>query len=122
MIFANNAVYCPSSTAIDATGIDNSTFSSNYITGRLIGATLDGSTFCNGGTIEAAFTASAEHDYWPKPDSILINQAYPDFAPKLDFNHNPRCRPFDVGAYESDAKPTNPGWHVKSGFKPHHTR
>ena len=117
MIFANNAVYCPGSTAIDAVGIGNSTFSSNYVVGRLVGTTLDGSAFCDGGTMEAAFAAPAEHDYWPRPGSVLINQANPDFAPKLDFNNNSRNPPIDVGAYESEANAENPGWSIQKGFK-----
>jgi hypothetical protein len=117
MIFANNAVYCPGSTAIDAAGIGSSTFSANYVTGRLIGTTLDGSAFFAGETIDAAFAASAEHDYWPGPGSVLIDNADPDFAAELDFNHTTRKPPFDVGAYESQANAANPGWRIKEGFK-----
>jgi len=117
MIFANNAVYCPGSTAIDATGISGCTFRSNYVAGRLVGATLDGSAFCDGGTINEAFAAPTEHDYWPGPGSVLIDNADPDFAAGLDFNHTSRKPPFDVGAYESQAKAANPGWRVQEGFK-----
>jgi hypothetical protein len=117
MIFANNAVYCPGSTAIDAAGIDGSTFSSNYVSGRVVGVTIDGAAFCDGVTIEAAFAAPAEHDYWPGPDSVLIDNADPDFAVELDFNHTERKPPFDVGAYETLSKATNPGWRVQEGFK-----
>jgi hypothetical protein len=122
MIFANNAVYCPDSTAIDASGIGSSTFSSNYVAGRLIGTTLDGSAFYNGGMIETAFAATAKHNYWPKPHSVLIGQADSDFAPKLDFNHSKRKPPFDVGAYESQVNAANTGWQVQPGFKAGHTR
>ncbi len=117
MIFANNAVYCPDSTATDAAGIGNNTFSANYISGRMIGAALDGSAFCDGGTIETAFTVPAEHDYWPVPNSVLIDNADSDFVPELDFNHTPRKPPSDVGAYESDANKANPGWRIREGFK-----
>ena len=122
MIFANNAVFCPGSTAIDAAGIDGSTFSSNYVAGRLVGTTLDGSAFSDGKTIDMAFSAPTEHNYWPRPGSELINHADKDFAAELDFNHTARKSPFDVGAYESEPDAANPGWHVKSGFKPRHTR
>jgi len=50
MIFANNAIYCAGSTAIDASGANNGTFSANYIEGRLTGATIDGSGFRDGRT------------------------------------------------------------------------
>lgn len=117
MIFANNAVYCPGSTAIDATGIDSSTFSSNYVAGRLIGAALDSLAFYDGGAIEAVFSDPARHNYWPKPGSVLINRANPDFTPELDFNHTTRNPPFDIGSYESESSAANPGWQVQEGFK-----
>jgi len=117
MIFANNAVYCPGSTAIDAAGIGGSTFSANYVAGRLVGVTLDGSAFCDGRTIDAAFAAPAEHDYWPGPGSVLIEHADKDFAAEMDFNRTARKPPFDVGAYESQGNPVNPGWRIKEGFK-----
>jgi len=122
MIFANNAVYCPGSTAIDAAGIDGGTFRSNYITGRVIGVTIDEVGFCDGGKLDRAFAAHAEHDYWPKTGSILINNADPDFAAELDFNHTPRNPPYDVGAYESESDAANPGRQVQSGFKLRNTR
>jgi len=117
MIFANNAVFCPGSTAIDAAGIDDSTFSYNYVAGQLKGATLDGSAFCDGGMIESAFVEPAEHNYWPGPASMLIGNADPDYIPELDYNHTTRNPPFDVGAYEWEFTLTNPGWRIKEGFK-----
>jgi hypothetical protein len=117
MIFANNAVYCPGLTAIDAMGMNDSKFSANYVAGRLIGAAIDGAAFYDGGTIDAAFTAPAGHDYWPAPGSELIGNADPDFAAERDFNHTKRKRPFDVGAYETLSKATNPSWRVQEGFK-----
>jgi hypothetical protein len=117
MIFANNAIYCPGSTAIDASGIGNSIFSANYVAGRLVGTTLDGSAFRDGKTIAATFMAPAEHNYWPRPGSVLINQADPEFTARPDFNHTLRDPPFDVGAYESEANTKNPGWRIQAGFK-----
>jgi hypothetical protein len=98
MVFANNAVYCPKSTAVDASGID-------------------GSRFCDGGTISAAFTDPARKNYWPGPGSALINRADPDFACQRDFNDTLRTPPFDVGAYESEGLSENPGRQVQAGFK-----
>ncbi len=49
--------------------------------------------------------------------SVLVNNADPAFAPKLDFNNTVRKPPFDVGAYETEAQATNPGWQIKAGFK-----
>jgi hypothetical protein len=117
MIFANNAVYCSDSMAIDASGISNKTFSANFVTGQLLGTQLDGSAFCNGGTIKSAFVAPDEFDYWPATTSALICSADPDYIAELDFNHTPRSQPYDVGAYESEFTLTNPGWQIKEGFK-----
>jgi hypothetical protein len=114
MVFANNAVSCPGATAVDVSGIANGTFSANYVEGRLAGATIDGSRF-HGGKIIAG---GAGKDHWPKPGSVLIGHADPDFAPALDFNHSPRKVPVDVGAYESEGQKKNPGWRVQAGFKP----
>lgn len=117
MVFANNAVYCPSSMAIDALGIDNSIAGANYVEGRLVGATVDGSRFYDGGTISANFTEPANNNYWPRPDSILVGHADSNYAPKQDFNNTPRKPPFDVGAYESESIASNPGQPVQPGFK-----
>jgi hypothetical protein len=117
MVFANNAIYCPKSTAIDAQGIGNATFSANYVEGRLVGIKIDSSRFCDGGTIGEVFVEPEKKNYWLRPGSVLINQADPDFAPNLDFNHTPRNPPFDVGAYESEGNAKNPGWKIQTGFK-----
>lgn len=117
MVFANNAVYCPDATALDASGISNSVAVANFIEGRIIGATIDESRFCNGGTISAVFTDPAKNNYWPRPDSVLVGHASSNYAPELDFNGTPRNPPFDVGAYESEGCTSNPGPPVHSGFK-----
>ncbi len=117
MVFANNAIYCPGYTAIDARGIANTALSANYIEGRLMGIKINGLQFYDGGTIYEAFDGPDARNYWPKPGSVLINNANPDFTPKLDFNRIPRKSPFDVGAYESEGYAKNPGWRVQMGFK-----
>ncbi len=117
MVFANNAIYCPGSTAVDAQVNEGPAFSSNFVQGRLNGIKIDGSRFCDGGNIHEAFIGSDQKNYWPKPDSVLINKAVSEYAPELDFNHTPRKAPFDVGAYESDGRAENSGWHIEMGFK-----
>ena len=117
MNFSNNAVYCPGHIAIDASGITNATFSSNYVEGRLRGLNIDNSRFYQGSGISTAFTEPNKKNYWPKAGSELICHANPDFVPKLDFNRNTRQSPFDVGAYESEGVLSNPGWQVRNGFK-----
>jgi hypothetical protein len=117
MVFANNAIYCPESTAIDARGIANAVFGANYVKGRLMGIKIDGLRFCDGGIIYETFAGPDTKNYWPGPGSVLINNANPNFAPKLDFNQTLRKPPFDVGAYESEGYAENPGWQIQMGFK-----
>ena len=99
MVFANNAVYCPGSTAIDASGVDAHRLSTNFVSGRLAGVSFDGSRFVDGGDLLEAFVAPAEHNYQPQPGSALVAHADPELAPPLDFSGTARQAPFDVGAY-----------------------
>ena len=101
MVFANNAIYCPGSTAINASGVEAHKLSANYVAGRLIGVNLDGSRFVDGGSLSEAFVAPAEHNYEPKPGSVLVGRADPASAPPLDFRGAARQPPFDVGAYNT---------------------
>ena len=117
MVFANNAIYCPGSVAVDAQGTDNAIFRSNFVQGRFNGVKIDGFQFYEGGDINEAFIEPDEKNFWPKPGSALINNAVSDFAAKLDFNHTQRKAPFDVGAYESEGNAGNPGWHIQMGIK-----
>jgi hypothetical protein len=116
-ILANNAVYCPGHTAMDASGIEDAIARANYVEGRLVGATVDGTRFCDGGSISAAFVAPDQNDLWPRPGSVLIGHAEAAFAPELDFNHVAREPPSDIGAYESKGQAGNPGWKIQAGPK-----
>ena len=119
MVLANNAIYCPAATAVNASGITGSTIAirSNYIEGALSGATVDSSRFFSGGSSGSVFTSPAQLDFWPRSGSILIGKADAGFTPTLDFNERRRMSPFDVGGYETDGLATNPGWKVGPGFK-----
>jgi hypothetical protein len=119
MVLANNAIYCPAATAVNASGITGSTTTirSNYIEGTLSGATVDSSRFFSGGSSGSVFTSPAQLDFWPRSGSILIGKADAGFTPTLDFNERRRMSPFDVGGYETDGLATNPGWKVGPGFK-----
>jgi hypothetical protein len=117
MVFANNAIYCPGTTAVDAQVNGGAAFSSNFVQGRLNGLKIDGFQFCDGGNIHEAFIEPDNDNFWPKPASVLIEKGDSGFAPELDFNHTLRKALFDVGAYESDGNAENPGWHIEMGFK-----
>jgi hypothetical protein len=103
MVLANNAVYCPGAVAIDASGFDADRLLANYVSGRLMGVTIDGRRFLDGGSLAEAFAAPAEHDYRLKPGSVLIGHAL-GWVPEFDFNGTARRPPFDAGAYEVPGK------------------
>ena len=48
MVFANNSVYCPGKTAIDAGGLESAEVSGNYIDGSMRGVEIDGKGFMAG--------------------------------------------------------------------------
>ena len=100
MIFANNAIYCPGQSAIDAAGVEAHTFSANYVSGGLTGTSIDGKRFHDGGTMAQTFIGPQEGDYYPADGSILIGAADSQFAPPVDLSGEVRKVPFDVGAYE----------------------
>lgn len=121
MILANNAFYCGNQAALDGTGLTNPLFQirANFVQGSLSGGAVDGSQFLAGGTATTAFVDAANKDLWPKPGSPLIGSGLVSFAPASDFNGTlTRQSPFDVGAYETEGLPTNPGWRITAGFKP----
>lgn len=119
MILANNAVYCPGATAVDASGLGGSgvTARANAVEGQLVGASVDGVRFVAGGSASTAFVNPAALDFWPRQGSALLGAAEPSLVPTDDFNGTARRSPFDIGAYETEGASTNPGWKVQPGFK-----
>jgi hypothetical protein len=118
MVFANNAVYCPGHTAVDASDVAEATVSANYVEGRVVGLAVDGGRICDGGAMAVAFVAPERNEFWPRPGSVLLGHADAGFAPELDFYHAARKPPYDVGACETEGKAEDPGWKVRAGFKP----
>ena len=120
-IFANNALYCPGTTAVDSSGLNRAglTVRANYVEGAMMReATIDNRAFFQGGTAATAFTAPTQLNFWPTATSILLGKADASVATATDFNETPRTGPFDVGAYERDTNTLNPGWKIVAGFKP----
>jgi len=115
--FANNAVYCPGRTALDAAGITAAALRANYVEGRLAGLTIDGIRVCEGGKIGEAFAQPGQNEFWPRSGGALIGHADAGFVPERDFNHSARLAPFDVGAYQAAGRAENPGWKPQTGFK-----
>ncbi|MBI4585456.1 MAG: right-handed parallel beta-helix repeat-containing protein, partial [Planctomycetes bacterium] len=101
MILANNAVYSPGGTAVNASGLSGAqvTVKANAVSGGLSGASIDGARFLDGGNAAAAFKDYQAMDLWPLAASPLLSKADPGFAPALDFNNTKRTAPFDLGAY-----------------------
>ncbi len=119
MILANNAVYSPGATAVNASGLSGAqvTVKANAVSGGLSGASIDGARFLDGGSAAAAFKDFQAMDLWPTSTSPLLGKADAGFAPAFDFNNNKRSAPFDVGAYETEGLSANPGWKIQPGFK-----
>ena len=118
MVLANNAIYNPDGTALDARGLDSHpsiTVKANYIEGW--GAFIDSDQFYNGGKAADAFGNVQTMDMWPAPNSILRGKADATLAPKRDFNGTRRTAPSDVGAYETEDHAANPGWKIVPGRK-----
>jgi len=120
MILANNALYCPGTSAMEASGLGRRsiTVRANYVEGTLTGAMLDPTRLLDGGAAPSAFVDPARMDVWPRPGSPLVGHADHALAPALDFNGRARTPPVDVGAYETDGLAANPGWRIVPGFKP----
>jgi hypothetical protein len=119
MVLANNAIYSPSATAVNAGGLSGAgvRVASNYVEGSVAGANVDNATFFLGGTASTAFSDPNFPDFFPKLNSPLRGMASATYAPPRDFNETARTVPFDVGAYEMESDVTNPGWALKPGFK-----
>jgi hypothetical protein len=119
MVLANNALYCAGGRAVEARGLDAGIGSirANLVEGRLAGAALDGSRFKAGGSVREAFRDPGSLDFWPLLAGPLIGVAAPELAAERDFNGALRVRPYDVGAYQSQGRTTNPGWEIAPGFK-----
>jgi Right handed beta helix region len=120
MVLANNAVYCPDGTAMNAAELEgkNIVLRANFLEGKLIGVRLDGESFLPGGSLASAFFSSDVLDVWPRPESALIGKGDATLAPRGDFNDIPRgTKTVDVGAYETRSLNANPGWKVTPGFK-----
>lgn len=117
-VIANNAVYCPSGSALNASGLGGATIRKNFVAGTMTGGSIDGTAFVNGGTAGAAFVDAANADFWPAAGGPLRGAADGGFAAAKDFNGTVRGTPPDVGAYESAGLTANPGWRIIAGFKP----
>jgi len=117
-LLANNAVYCPAGTALDANGLESSQLRHNYTFGRLVGLRIDNQGVFDGGLPAAAFADADGRNFWPRAGSVLRGQAESSYAPELDFNGKRRRTPFDIGAYQTNGQEKNPGGLLVEGFKP----
>jgi hypothetical protein len=118
-VLANNAIYCPGTTAVDASGFSNVqvVIRNNYIEGNLAGASIDNQEFFAGGTAATSFIDPETANLWPQATSVLLGKGALAYSPAIDFNNTSRMDPSDVGAYETNGLPTNPGWQIQQGFK-----
>lgn len=110
-VFANNAIYCPSSSAMIVEA-GSAILRNNYIDGRSASSLVDNRQFFDGGEPANAFMDASKTNFWPCRNSPLIGKADVSFAPEFDFNWTKRTSPSDVGAYERHGREANPGWRI----------
>ena len=115
MALANNAIYSPSTTALNLSG-SVGIFLANRVTGGS-DRSLDSVAFVAGGSAANTFVNATVRDFWPKVGSVLIGSANATQSPAADFNATARTAPFDVGAYETNGLESNPGWPIAESFK-----
>jgi hypothetical protein len=118
MRLANNAIYSPGKTAVNAGSAISAgaALAANYIQGSSSVA-VDNARFFDGGSASTAFVDAANRDFWPRAGSVLLDRGSATEAPPLDFNRTARSAPIDVGAYEVLGLASNPGWRLAEGFK-----
>ncbi|HSW22390.1 MAG TPA: right-handed parallel beta-helix repeat-containing protein, partial [Burkholderiaceae bacterium] len=118
MVLANNAVYSPGKTAVNAGGGfgAGATVAANYVQGGS-SITLDNTRLHAGGSAANTFVDAANKNFWPRAGSILLDRGAAAHAPGNDFNLTARVAPVDVGAYEALGLTANPGWRIVEGFK-----
>jgi len=119
MVLANNAIYCPGTKAVDAAGLSGpgKQVFLNFVEGAVSAGLRDGIQFAPGGRAASVFTDVVARDFWPKPWSPLVGAALGRLAPENDFNGTRRAAPYDIGAYQTNGRPTNPGWRIGQGIK-----
>lgn len=102
--FANNAVYCGSSTAMNVSGADDATLASNVVRGGMSGVAVDGAAFIAGASAASVFRDPASQDFSLLPGADLIDAGETMLTnlPALDYAGNARVSgvAIDVGAYE----------------------
>ena len=120
LVLANNAIYSPGKTAVDSNGTITSTggaVAANLVEGAMSGESIGGGRFSNGGSSSTALVAPTSNNFWPQIGSPLIGSANATYAPLADFNGTTRDNPYDIGAYETNGRTSNPGWQISAGFK-----
>lgn len=104
VVFANNALYCAGSTAVEFSGLSNATVKSNYVVGGMSGASVDNDGFFDGGSALSNFTDPTADDFHLLVESVLIDAGFNGAAdlPNTDHDGNVRVigSAVDVGAFE----------------------
>jgi hypothetical protein len=117
---ANNAVYSPGKTAVNTGSglpLNGVTAGANYVEGSMGVDAVDNTVFFSGGSSQDAFVDAPHDNFWPNASSRLKGNAIQSLSPASDFNGVSGTSPYDVGAYETETYPGNPGWKIAPGFK-----
>lgn len=113
LVFANNAVYCASS-SFSISGLTGVSVAGNVFEPASGGFPSSG--YITGRSEVQDFLNAANRELYPSADSSLIGAGDPAFASSLDFNGTQRTGGVDAGAYAWTGA-SNPGWAVGPGFK-----
>ena len=113
LVFANNAVYC-SSSSFNVGGLNGVAVSGNVFEPATGSFPSGGNT--QGRSESLDFIDAAGRNVYPTSDSSLIGAGDPTYAVSNDFNGTPRLASVDTGAYDWTGA-QNPGWRIAPGFK-----
>jgi hypothetical protein len=113
MVFANNAVYCPSGN-LKILGLEGVIVGGNVIWPPT--SQVPQSGYATGRSAALDLVDAAGRDAYPTADSPIIDAAAPTWSTAVDFNGTPRTGQPDAGAYTWTTS-QNPMGPIQPGFK-----
>lgn len=113
IVFANNAVYCPSG-GFSIGGLNGVSISGNVMTPPP--SAFPASGYTTGRSISQDFVDAPRRDTYPTSDAPSLGAGNTAHTVDDDFNGTPRSGGVDTGAYAWTGA-QNPGWSVGPGFK-----
>lgn len=117
-VVANNALYCPNSSAVKVVGNSSSmVWANNAVLGGVEGnSVVTAGTAVAGTSVAGDFVNGSAIDVYPASGGVLIGAGDATLAPADDFNQTPRTGAAEIGAYAWSAA-GNPITIVGDGIK-----